>query len=67
MSKPLPPCKDCDRRTMTCHIVCNDYKQFMKDNDAFNALRSVEIEKSKPVPSWFKTIDKAIKRKRRNK
>lgn len=67
MGKPDAPCRDCDRRTMTCHIVCRDYKQYLKDNEEFNTIRKAEIERGKPPPSCFRAMDKAIKRKRRIK
>ena len=30
------PCKDCDRRTVTCHGVCKAYKEWQVLNDAIN-------------------------------
>ena len=45
MKTPQPPCHDCDRRTITCHTICYDYKRFRSDLDAYNAVRQKEDEK----------------------
>lgn len=31
MSKPIAPCKDCDKRAMRCHSACAAYAAFLKD------------------------------------
>lgn len=29
--EPQGPCKDCDRRTATCHTECKEYAEFKKE------------------------------------
>ena len=62
---PNAPCKDCDRRTMTCHMVCREYLNYKKEMEAFNAVRNAEIEKHRQLPSTVKFIEKQMRRKRK--
>lgn len=51
----IAPCKDCDKRTITCHGVCSDYKAWKKKHDD---MIMVEMEKKKGKPEFNrKTIN----------
>lgn len=43
----MPPCKDCDRRTITCHTVCREYKQYRKEQDE-RLQQKYEAARSQP-------------------
>lgn len=51
--KPLPPCRDCDRRNSTCHIEgnCKAYEQFLKDYDDWVNM----IKKEKDTNSAYRS------------
>ena len=40
------PCKDCQRRTLTCHGVCKEYQQWKQEREQANARREAENEKT---------------------
>lgn len=37
--KNSAPCRDCRRRTVTCHGVCQEYQEFRKEQERINAIR----------------------------
>ena len=39
------PCKDCQRRTLTCHGVCKEYHKWKQEREQANARREAENEK----------------------
>ena len=36
------PCRDCHRRTVTCHGVCGEYQAYRKEQERINAERYAE-------------------------
>ena len=51
----IAPCKDCDKRTITCHCVCSEYTAWKKKRDD---MIMVEMEKKKWKPEFNrKTIN----------
>ena len=56
MSKPVSPCKDCERRQLGCHSTCADYIAFDRAKKEHNAKVS-EARKSQSI-SWTKTTRK---------
>ena len=54
------PCKDCERRTMTCHGVCREYQDWKKEVEARNAIRNADrkrfdtMSESKKKAIWRK-------------
>ena len=67
MKRPKVPCRDCDRRTMTCHGVCREYKEFQKANEAFNAETREAKEDYLKFPPRMRAIQRAIEYSRRKK
>lgn len=65
--KPVCPCKDCDRRTMTCHGVCIHYKSWKAYLERINE-REQQNRRSKPdrgkIPFWEKKNRKDVLSKR---
>lgn len=51
------PCKDCDRRTLTCHGFCKEYQDFKKEREQANERRAKEAREREYFVS-------AIRRKR---
>lgn len=49
------PCKDCTRRSSTCHARCTDYEQWKKDVD--EARRGNQLSNLRPYGygGWIKT------------
>ena len=44
MRKPDTPCKDCNKRSATCHSSCELYIKFTKDKEIYN--NSISNKKS---------------------
>ena len=42
--KNTAPCRNCHRRTVTCHGVCKEYQEFRKEQERINAERYAEQE-----------------------
>ena len=36
MSKPIAPCKDCEKRCFRCFSTCNEYVTFARENEEYN-------------------------------
>ena len=39
-------CKDCPRRTITCHIACPDYAAYQAEREAFLQQKRQEVLKN---------------------
>ena len=57
--RPIPPCKDCERRTLTCHGVCQEYKEWREIINQQNELANIEKEKRYHKP---RKIEIALRR-----
>ena len=42
LTSPICPCKGCDRRTMTCHGVCVQYKDWKAYKARINAKKQLK-------------------------
>jgi len=47
------PCKDCDRRTITCHGECAEYLAYRKVCEEAMKLREKELRKKPPRESDY--------------
>lgn len=56
------PCKDCDRRTVTCHGMCREYQDWKKEEEKKKAAREAERKRFDTMSSAKK---KAIWKKMR--
>lgn len=45
--KDVCPCKDCDTRTITCHGVCKEYKDWKESGIEIEKIPFFEIRKSR--------------------
>lgn len=41
----MAPCKDCQKRTINCHSVCEEYKQFKLERAAILKAKSLDNER----------------------
>lgn len=41
------PCKDCENRTITCHVVCRRYQDWKKEHEA--AMEDLRRRKERPI------------------
>ncbi len=57
--KPESPCRDCEKRQLSCHSTCEDYIAFDKAKKAYNEKVS-KAKESKSI-SWTRTTRNAIK------
>ena len=57
------PCYRCDHRTITCHVVCKEYKEWQ----IYNEGRSEWLKSYRPAPSEGarKALTNKIKQKAR--
>lgn len=49
MSKPVAPCKGCEKRRFRCHAMCIEYAAFCFDNEAYLAKVRDNREKNNAV------------------
>lgn len=57
LTSPICPCKGCDRRTMTCHGVCVQYKDWKDYMERINAKKRLERQAHTDrwkMPYWRK-------------
>lgn len=62
MKRPTVPCRDCDRRTMTCHAVCKEYKTFVEQNELYNAEAREAKGRYALLPNIVRQIERSVKR-----
>ena len=62
MKKPIAPCRGCERRTIECHTVYEEYKEFTEAIRAYKvANRSTEIQNYIRGRIYYGTTKKAHK------
>lgn len=66
MGRPIAPCKDCKDRYVGCHGECERYLWYLKLNEEYKAIKSVEVERDSLPSTRLKAIDRANKRRRRD-
>ena len=67
MIRPKVPCRGCDRRTMTCHGVCMEYKEYVKENQAYAEEGRTVRENYLRFPPRLRAMKNAIDKKNRRK
>ena len=67
MKRPVVPCRECDRRTVTCHGSCEEYRQFRAEQDAYAEETRTVRSNYLRFPTKVHAIERAYKRMRRNK
>ena len=45
--KEICPCKDCDTRTITCHVICKENKDWKESGIEIEKIPFFEIRKSR--------------------
>lgn len=45
--KEIPPCKGCDKRTVTCHGICKKYIEWKNSGIEIEKIPFFEIRKSR--------------------
>jgi hypothetical protein len=55
------PCKDCARRTLTCHGFCKEYQDFKKKLEQVSERRAKEAE----MRNYF--VDSRLRKRGRRK
>jgi len=59
-------CRDCTKRTPTCHIDCEDYKEQQKKYEAIREARRLDsLSRSQNILDNIKRQDNIIKIKKR--
>lgn len=59
-------CKDCTKRTPTCHIDCEDYAEQKKQYEAIREARRIDnLSSSQNILDGLKSQDNIIKIKKR--
>ena len=43
--RPICPCKDCQKRTLTCHQFCREYQEWKDIINQINELKHQEYDK----------------------
>ena len=66
MRRKAPCSADCERRTITCHSFCKEYKEWKAEIEETNALRQKEMDKyNDPYrPRKYKNMILGIKKSR---
>ncbi len=52
MTIPKTPCYGCDKRTVTCHCGCKEYKSFKEAMADYNAVINSEKDKEREMRSY---------------
>lgn len=63
MSKPVPPCKDCEERQLGCHDICPKYQAFKREKFMYN----LQLAKIKDKDVYFHEKAKENARKSKSK
>ena len=64
MRKPDAPCKDCNKRSATCHSSCELYIKFTKDKEIYKKYISDEKSKERKIIEDFKYRRRCMKSRR---
>lgn len=64
MRKPDAPCKDCNKRSATCHSNCELYIKFTKDKEIYKNSISGEKSKERKIIEDFKYRRNCMKSRR---
>lgn len=56
MSKPVAPCKTCEKREVGCHAKCEDYGEYVEKRSAWVRLVNANKDKDKRIKigKWYK-------------
>lgn len=67
MKQPTAPCRYCDKRTMTCHIVCRGYKEYQKEQEVYSAFVKEDRQKYAITPSASQAFTRLLRKKQGRK
>lgn len=59
------PCKDCGRRTLTCHAFCGEYEEWKKQREAINQARCEQNDSftdRRRMPFWRLMDKRSVRR-----
>jgi len=56
MSKPVAPCKTCEKREVGCHANCEGYKEYLAKRDAWVQLvvKNKNKDKEVKIGKWYR-------------
>ena len=58
------PCKDCTKRSPTCHGNCKEYIDFRKEKDEYNAKKNAIVDNENVVKAFrSEGVHKIMKRR----
>jgi nitrate/TMAO reductase-like tetraheme cytochrome c subunit len=62
----MTPCRDCEKRSVSCHTTCKEYGEYRKAIDDFNA-KKIRAKNAECVVSDYQQKVRKKTKRRQNK